>query len=104
MSAKLGSYDNPVREAELFRYVMAIDIANRQVAEDAKRGRDEGTCVLGAGVAIYVIPKGARNPRMRLLTQAPFQGNVGSFRASQRALAMIQDNLEGAFWYDGVMD
>jgi len=78
--------------------------ARCMVQEDAKKCRDEGTCVLGAGIAVYAIPDGCRNPRKVLLTDAPFQGNVGSYKASKRALEWLKSQGVEAYWYDGVMD
>ena len=78
--------------------------AQSMVQEDAKRFRDEGTCVLGAGIACYAVPKGCRKPRQILLTDAPFQGNVGSQRASNRALQWLKEQGIEAYWYDGRMD
>jgi len=101
----LGSYEAPVRSADLYRWQVAIAAADLLSREDAARGRDEGTCVLGAGVAIWTLPPRARNPKRAILVHAPFQGNVGSQKACRRALAVIREaGLEGAVWYDGVMD
>jgi len=101
----LGSYGEPIREKNLHRFDVAIEGARAVAREDASRGRDEGTCVLGAGVAVWALPSRARYPRRKVLIDAPFQGNVGSYHACQRALAVLQAaGLEGASWYDGVMD
>ena len=85
--------------------------AQTMVQEDAKRFRDEGTCVLGAGIAVQAIPNGSgeaaqgcHKPRQILLTEAPFQGNLGSQRASDRALAWLKEQGIDAYWYDGRMD
>ena len=71
---------------------------------DARVCRDEGTCVIGAGIAIYAIPEGCRKPQQCLLTVAPFQGNIGSYNASKRALDWLKDRGVEAYWYDGRMD
>ena len=92
------------READLAKYADVIAQAKALVAEDVKIGRDEGTCVLGAGIAIHVIPKRARYPRTRILIDAPFQGNVGSRKACERGLALLRAAGLDAFWHDGRMD
>jgi hypothetical protein len=74
------------------------------VSEDKFKYRDRGSCVLGAGIAIYSVHKGSRKPKMELLTQAPFQGNVGSFEASERALRWLKEQAVDCFWYDGIID
>lgn len=60
--------------------------------------------MLGAGIVIdYQAPKAKRTER-KLLVAAPFQGNVGSRRACDRALLFLQRQGIDARWYDGVMD
>ena len=80
------------------------DAAQFMVDEDARVCRDDGTCVLGAGIAVYAIPNGCRNPQQCFLTVAPFQGNVGSYNASKRALEWLKSQGVEAYWYDGRMD
>jgi hypothetical protein len=67
---------------------------------------DTGTCVLGAGICIYVILKGKRNPSRMNIIRAPFQGNVGSYQALKPCLEYLQTNCPelGAYWEDGNMD
>ncbi len=83
---------------------MLFEEAKLMVAEDAKKGRDEGTCVLGAGITVNYVAKGARTPGSYFVTHAPFQGNVGSYRASQRALEFLKEKGVDARWDDGRMD
>jgi len=78
--------------------------AQSMVDLDARVCRDAGTCVIGAGIAVYAIPKGCRKPQQCLLTDAPFQGNVGSYNASKRALEWLKSQGVEAYWYDGRMD
>lgn len=84
------------------RIVALIATAQEMTATDAKRETDQGTCVLGAGIAIDV--KVGRKERRRIVVGAPFQGNVGSFRACARALAFLQSEGLDAYWHDGNMD
>jgi hypothetical protein len=72
--------------------------------EDVPRFRDEGTCVLGAGIAIYYRAPRQRKPSIRVIVDAPFQGNVGSARACERALKLLRNSGVDAFWHDGRMD
>lgn len=81
-----------------------IMIAVRMVEEDRKRFRDEGTCVLGAGVAVWFKAPRKRYESIKILVAAPFQGNVGSHKACERAIAYLRENGIDAFWYDGNMD
>jgi hypothetical protein len=100
-SARLS---DAIRERELYHFDLAISDARKVAEHDAKIGRDEGTCVLGAGVAVDVLPRGCRRPQRRIVISAPFQGNIGSLNACRRALALLIIAGLDAYWYDGVMD
>lgn len=95
-----------LRESALGRFRPFLARASSMVYIDTKQGRDDGTCVLGAGIAADLIPPRARNPKRRILIPAPFQGNVGSYRACLRALMYLRTVAPslGAYWYDGIMD
>ncbi len=93
-----------IRAEDLYRFDLAISDAKKVVAEDAARGKDEGTSVLGAGIAVDVVPKRCRIPQRRILIDAPFQGNVGSQHACKRALVLLKIAGLDAYWYDGIMD
>ena len=82
----------------------ALQDAVFMVDEDRLKFRDEGTCVLGAGIAVWVKERYARNSSVRILIRAPFQGNVGSAKSCDRALAYLKEQGIAAFWHDGVMD
>lgn len=78
------------------------------VGVDAAKGRDEGTCVIGAGIAIWRT-KLLRTSRTRasarlVVIPAPFQGNTGSRKACERALAYLRQVGVECEWYDGNMD
>jgi hypothetical protein len=89
------------KESDLQRFAK---VAKEMVWEDARKCHDEGTVTLGAGIAVYAIPKGCRRARQILLTEAPFQGNVGNYKASMGALEWLQNQGIKAYWYDGIMD
>jgi hypothetical protein len=78
--------------------------ARGMVKEDAKHYADEGSAVLGAGIALNLIPKGCSKPRKQVVIGAPFQGNVGSLRACRRAIDWLHCQGVAVYWYDGIMD
>lgn len=94
------------RDDDLSQLTSVFDHARAMVAEDAAKGHDEGTCVLGAGIAIrYRAPRRCVGTYSRkIVVAAPFQGNVGSSRASERALEYLRACKIDAFWWDGRMD
>lgn len=94
------------RDGDLSHLASLFDHARALVAEDAAKGQDEGTSVLGAGIAIrYRAPRRrVGNYTRKIVVAAPFQGNVGSSRASQRALEYLRTCKIDAFWWDGRMD
>ena len=63
---------------------------------------DEGTCVLGAGIVVC-DPVTCKH---FLLVRAPFQGNVGSYKALLPVLAELQERYPqyDIDWYDGAID
>ena len=81
-----------------------VPTLQRMIYRDSTALPDTGTCVLGAGIAIYGTPKGCRKPRMIVLTSAPFQGNISQQRASIAAMAWLKEQGISFFWYDGIMD
>lgn len=94
------------RDDDLAQLASIFDHARALVAEDAAKGHDEGTSVLGAGIAIrYRAPRRRIGTYARkIVVAAPFQGNVGSSRASKRALEYLHACKIDAFWWDGRMD
>lgn len=93
-----------IHEREYGVYADVYVKARIAAGEDAKGCRDEGSCVLGAGVAIDVVPKGCRIPRRVIVVGAPFQGNVGSEKACVRAVEILRTSGLDAYWYDGILD
>jgi hypothetical protein len=94
------------RDVDLTLLMPLFDHARALVAEDAAKGRDEGTSVLGAGIAVrYRAPRKRAGSYVRkIVVAAPFQGNVGSSRASQRALEYLRTSGVDVYWDDGRMD
>jgi hypothetical protein len=93
-----------IRENVLYRWESFVVNAVGMVSEDAANTKDSGTCVLGAGIAVNVLPARCRVPRRRILVPAPFQGNVASYEASKRAILALRAAGLDAYWYDGTMD
>ena len=72
-----------------------------------KSATDIGTCVLGAGIKLKTIRKGQRKYySTTMFFSAPFQGNVGSYRALKPVLEYLKSEYPqfGFYWDDGVMD
>lgn len=92
------------RKADLAKFLADITAARSIAETDAAKCRDEGTSVLGAGVAVRYLPPGCRKSVRKILVDAPFQGNVGSKKACARALEFLRDAGVDAFWHDGEMD
>lgn len=67
-----------------------------------KGAKDEGTCVLGAGIVLR-DPFTGEHAR---IVDAPFQGNIGSHRALAPVLAELRKRYPDfdLAWYDGVID
>lgn len=82
----------------------AVAIAQAMVYEDRKKFRDEGTCVLGAGIYFSDEPCKDKWYRPKIHIHAPFQGNVGSYNACVRAMNYLKSQGFPAEWHDGSMD
>ena len=68
---------------------------------------DTGTCVLGAGIKLKTVRKGQRKYySTKMFYRAPFQGNVGSYRALKPVLEFIKKEYPQLkfYWEDGAMD
>src|SRR5574343_655363 len=55
-----------------------------------KSACDEGTCVLGAGIKFNFLLTKERTARSFTLFRAPFQGNVGSYKALKPVLEFLK--------------
>jgi len=85
-------------------FTQTINQARELVREELHQFHDEGTCVLGAGVCAWFVHPRCRTPQRRILVHAPFQGNVGSYRATRTAQAFLEGKGIECAWSDGRMD
>ena len=72
-----------------------------------KTATDTGTCVLGAGIKLKTVRKGQRKYHSStMFWHAPFQGNVGSYKALKPVLEFLKAEFPQLNFYcdDGVMD
>ena len=71
-----------------------------------KTARDEGTCVLGAGIKLPFVPKGKISVYYKMFFRAPFQGTIGSYKALKPVLEYLKKEYPqlNFYWEDGVMD
>lgn len=91
-------------DSDLAPYTVHLSTARAMADEDSKTVHDEGTCVLGAGIAVWYKAPRKRTGTHKVLVRAPFQGNVAQYKACKRALEYLQSQMLDVFWYDGVMD
>jgi hypothetical protein len=74
-------------------------------AEHESNGYDDrGTCVLGAGIEVWVVKPGARVARPEVLIRQVAQGNVSSHAAAKPAIEFLREQGINARWNDGRMD
>ncbi len=101
----------PATDDDLARAEPFIEAARKTWAQRAgeylrTRG-DEGSCVLGAGISVPYLAPGCRNPRDRMLIDAP--GGQGSLTWEDSVSEIVkflqtQGGLPGAFYSCGRMD
>jgi len=67
---------------------------------------DEGTCVLGAGIKFQYLLTRERIARSYCVFRAPFQGNIGSYKALKPVLEFLKAEYPqfSFYWDDGNMD
>ena len=65
---------------------------------------DAGTCVLGAGIEVWVVEPRARAAKPRVVIGQVSQGNVSSHAAAKPALEFLLAQGIEARWFDGRMD
>ena len=65
---------------------------------------DRGTCVLGAGIELWVVKPGARTAQPEVLIRQVAQGNVSSHAAAKPAIEFLREQGISARWCDGRMD
>jgi hypothetical protein len=83
-------------------HLLLTDAHYAAAAYRDKDAKDEGSCVIGAGIVLR-DPLTGEHAR---IVDAPFQGNIGSHRALAPVLAYLRKQ-HPAFdlaWYDGVID
>jgi hypothetical protein len=80
----------------------------KEIAKDKidNTATDEGTCVLGAGIKFQFLKSKERTARSYSMFRAPFQGNVGSYKALKPVLEFLKTEYPqfNFYWDDGVMD
>jgi|WetSurMetagenome_2_1015567.scaffolds.fasta_scaffold04771_16 hypothetical protein len=78
----------------------------RKMWEEDSRGKDIGTCVLGAGIACWHVARGCRNAREKVLIGSPGQSDCSDTR--RRAEEYLRERLSKlgveVFFNYGMMD
>jgi hypothetical protein len=71
----------------------------------AEKIKDSGSCTLGAGIYIRLLPKGARkNYVNHRIVDQPFQGNMSNYQALRHAIEFLRENGIDCCYDDGRMD
>jgi hypothetical protein len=65
---------------------------------------DRGTCVLGAGIEVWVVKPGGRIANPEVVIRQVSQGNCSSYAAAEPAIEFLRENGINARWNDGRMD
>ncbi len=65
---------------------------------------DRGTCVLGAGIELWVVKPGGRIANPEVVIRQVAQGNVSSHAAAKPAIEFLREHGINARWSDGRMD
>ena len=65
---------------------------------------DRGSCVLGAGIEIWVVKPGARVAKPEVVIRQVAQGNLSSSAAAEPAIEFLREQGIDARWNDGRMD
>ena len=102
----------PLYEKELPQFREVINKATEMWKESAnahyEQHGDYGTCVLGAGIKVYMVPKGCRNERSVMLIPAydvaRCQGSCHWEVGAEDVVAFLRDNGLPAFFDYGRMD
>ena len=92
------------KHKELLNLERLIFNANVLSSRDAQETHDQGTCVLGSGIALYVVPPRCRNAKMKVVVPGLFQGNVSNRKHLENALKYLQSNGVECFYFDGYID
>ena len=79
----------------------------RQIMHDEHEANgfdDRGTCVLGAGIEVWVVKPGGRLAEPEVVISQVAQGNVSSHAAAKPAIEFLREQGINARWNDGRMD
>lgn len=90
--AELGAFSKAIREA-----------AAMWKADLAATGGDRGTCVMGAGLAVYHLPPRARVPREKVILHPPGQSDC-SWCIERARKHLEAAGLQGLHFEYGRMD
>lgn len=102
-------YNGHVRE-----YIVLSDIVSDKIKKITlqalelrdKDAKDAGTCVMDAGIKISIMYPSIKKPVLVTIIKAPFQGNIGSYKALKPCLEYLINNYPELHprWDDGYMD
>lgn len=94
----LEGYFNIIRNAKLLWLY--------RVEDYIKRNGDLGTCVCGAGISVYYLPKRARNPQKLMIINSPSiaQGSMSWEDSVGVVIKYLKDNGIEAHYSCGSMD
>ena len=81
---------------------IAIEMVDQTIID--KKIKDNGSCVLGAGIYIYYRAKGKRIPIRMLIISAPFQGNISIQESLEPSLKYLKKQGIDCWYSDGNMD
>ena len=95
--------------ADLFPGVKTGNLIQRakQIMHDEHEANgfdDRGTCVLGAGIELWVVKPGGRVANPEVVIGQVAQGNVSSHAAAKPAIEFLAEHGIEARWADGRMD
>ena len=98
-----------LEHADLFPGVKTGNLIHRakQIMHDEHEANgfdDRGTCVLGAGVEVWVVKPGGRIAEPEVVIGQVAQGNLSSHAAAKPAIEFLRENGINARWNDGRMD
>jgi len=65
---------------------------------------DKGTCVRGAGIKVYMLPKGCRYVRECMVVSQPVQGNLTLTKTVGPALQLLKNEGIECWYTEGYMD
>ena len=97
--------DKTYTKVQIARFDQAVIAAAQAMADEdaaaiAAACKDEGTCVLGAGLVVM----GPKWKEHRIVSAGRLQGNVAQYKACERAAAHLNANGISVSWDDGRMD